>query len=442
NFLALENHFEYTERLSDVQETSTLKQKSEVAGVSWERQWSNRFITDASATVSHYLLLAEKQDILTTQEINQENEVLDLSAKLNTRLQFSDKLQLHSGYHFSEVGIANTQDINLPRFRDFEKNVLRSHIVYGNVLYASLNKKTRINGGIRANYFEKFDELLIEPRVHLYQEIADNFALELAGEFKNQTITQRIDLQSDFLGVEKRRWVLTDNESVPIKKSKQGSLGFLYNKSGWFINTEGFYKEVTGITSKSQGFQNQFQFSKSVGDYTVKGLEVLINKKWQRISGWVSYGYSKNDYTFHEFTPSNFSNNVDITHIVTLAGTYEINHFKFATGFNWRTGKPYTLPSQEPLIFNDGALTIIYKNPNEERLPDYLRVDFSVEYLWEISEKVDATFNLALLNLTNQKNILNRRYSINDETDINSEINQIEEHSLGFTPNFSVQILF
>lgn len=442
NFLALENHFEYTERLVDVQETSTLKQKSEAAGVTWERKWSERFITHTSATVSHYLLLAEKQDILTTQEINQENEVLDLSVKFNTQLKISDYVQLLSGYHFSEVGIANTQDINLPRFRDFEKKVLRSHIAYGDIFYASNNKKTRVNGGVRLNYYQKFNEVIIEPRLHLYQEIVDHFALELAGEFKNQTITQRIDLQSDFLGVEKRRWVLTDNENVPIKKSKQGSLGFLYKNNGWFINFEGFYKEVAGITSKSQGFQNQFQFSTSVGNYSVKGLELLINKKWQNISGWISYGYSKNDYTFEDFIPTEFPNNVDITHSISFAGTYEIKKLKFAAGLNWRTGKPYTLPSQNPLIFDDGVLSIIYQDPNEERLPDYLRLDFSVEYLWNISEKVDAKFNLALLNLTNQKNILNRRFSINNSTDITSEINQIEEHSLGFTPNFSVQILF
>ena len=442
NFLALENHFAYTERLLDAEETSSLKQKSEVAGVSWERRWSDRFITNASATVSHYLLLAEKQDILTTQEINQENEVLDLSAKVNTRLQFSEKLQLFSGYHFSEVGIANTQDINLPRFRDFERNVLRSHIAYGDIFYASSLKKTRINAGIRLNYYEKFNEFIIEPRFHLYQEIVNNFALEVSGEFKNQTITQRIDLQSDFLGVEKRRWVVANNENVPIKKSKQGSLGFLYKNNGWFINAEGYYKDVKGITSKSQGFQNQFQFSNSIGSYTVKGVELLINKKWQNISGWVSYGYSNNDYTFEDFTPIKFPNNVDINHIVTLAGTYQINNFKFAAGLNWRTGKPYTIPSHDPLVFDDGVLSITYHNPNEERLPEYLRLDFSVAYVWEISEKVAANFNLALLNLTNQKNILNRRFTINDDSDITSEINQIEEHSLGFTPNFAVQILF
>ncbi|MEZ4858938.1 MAG: TonB-dependent receptor plug domain-containing protein [Flavobacteriaceae bacterium] len=442
NFIVLENHFEYTERLFTDEETSSLKQKSEVGGFSWERKWNSKFMTEATTSLSHYLLLANKQDILTTQEIYQENEVLELSAKLNTRSKLSNTLQLQSGYHFSEVGIANTQDVNLPRFRDYEKNVLRSHSVYGELLYASLNKKTRINGGLRSNYFEKLNEFIIEPRFNLYQELAKGFAIELAGEFKSQTTTQRIDLQSDFLGVEKRRWVLADNEDVPVKKSKQGSLGLLYNTNGWFINTEGYYKEVKGITSKSQGFQNQYQFSTEIGNYSVKGMEVIINKKVNEFSGWISYAYSKNTYDFENFSPQNFPNNIDITHTITLASSYQIKKLKIATGINWRTGKPFTSPSTEPLLFEDSAIVIPYNTPNQERLPEYLRIDFSAEYLWELSQKLEVKLNLALLNITHQDNILNRRFSLKDASSIDSEINQIEEHSLGFTPNFSIQFLF
>lgn len=442
NFIVIENQFEFTERLNENQETSSLQQGSEGGGINWQRQWSPKFITNSSFQVSHYLLDAVNQDIFTLQEINQENEVLELSAKLDIQLKFSDRLELRSGYHFSEIGISNTQDVNLPRFRDFEKNVLRTHAAYGELLYTSLNKKTRINGGLRGNYFGKLDEFTFEPRFNVYQEVFEDFAVELAGEFKSQTVTQRIDLQSDFLGIERRRWVLADNETVPIKKSKQGSLGFLYSTNDWFINAEGYLKEVEGITSRSQGFQNQFQFSNEVGNYTVKGVELTLNKKWKSFSGWVSYGYSNNDYNFETFTPSEFPNNVDITHTLTVASSYQINNLKLAAGINWRTGKPFTTPSQDPLFIEDGIVTIPYHEPNRERLPDFFRLDLTAEYLWEISDSVDVKFNLALLNATNKKNILNRRYSLEDDTSLDSEINKIEEQSLGFTPNFSIQLLF
>ncbi|MEZ4875482.1 MAG: TonB-dependent receptor plug domain-containing protein [Flavobacteriaceae bacterium] len=442
NFLAMENHFDLTQRLFSVEETSTLKQKSEAAGASWQRTWNEDFETSLSGSASHYLLDASNEDILTNQTLLQESEVLELTAKLDTRYKISATIQLQSGYHFSEIGIANTQDVNVPRFRNYKKNVLRSQILYSDILYTSPNKGTKINVGARGNYFEKFSTFLIEPRVHLYQELVDGLALELAGEMKSQTTTQTIDLQSDFLGVEKRRWVLANDSTIPIKKSKQASLGILYSKKDWFINLEGFYKLVEGVTSKSQGFQNQYQFVTETGNYTVKGLEVIVNKKLGDFSGWISYSYTLNEYDFENFTPSVFPNNVDITHIATLAGSYRFKNLKFALGLNWRTGKPYTLPLEDPLFLQNSIVTIPYDTPNAERLPDYVRLDFSAEYLWEISKKAELQFNLSLLNVTNADNILNRRFTLEDETSISSKINQIEELSLGFTPNFSVQFLF
>jgi hypothetical protein len=44
-------------------------------------------------------------------------------------------------------------------------------------------------------------------------------------EFKNQTTTQIIDFEDDFLGVEKRRWVLVNNEDIPIATSKTKLFG-------------------------------------------------------------------------------------------------------------------------------------------------------------------------------------------------------------------------
>lgn len=445
NFLTIDNSLDFTETLetNSQSKTSELDQRSLLGGLSWHRLWNDKIETTAMAYGTYYLLDAIQKDIFTTQEQIQKNEVLETGVKLDASIGLSETLKLQTGYHFSETGIANTQDVNLPRFRDYEKNVLLTHALFAGLNYISENNKTAIFGGVRGNYFSKFEEIVIEPRLSLHQKFGNGFAVEVLGEFKSQSTTQRIDFESDFLGIEKRRWVLANGESIPIIKSKQASAGLVYNKKGLFMNVEGFYKIVEDIISANQGFQNQFQFSKAIGNYTVKGAEFVVNKKTKSFSTWLSYMYSKNDYEFEGLEPSTFPSNLDIQHSATLAGTYSWNDLKIALGLNWHSGKPYTIPLENFETTTEGALTTIqYDAPNNERLPDYFRTDLSAEYLWKLSPSIDAKLNIGLLNLLNTENTINIRYAL--ATDENNEItvNQIEEISLGITPNFSFQVLF
>lgn len=445
NFLTIDNSLDFTESIdgSNQSKTSELQQRSLVGGVSWNRNWSDRFETTALLYGSYYLLNATNKDLFTTQQQFQENEVLEDGAKIDSRFTFSEKIKLHSGYQFSEIGIGNTQDVNIPRFRTYNKEVLHTHSVFSNVTYTPNQQNTVINAGVRASYFDKFDEFLIEPRLSIHQKLGNGFSVEAMGEFKSQTTTQRIDFESDFLGVEKRRWVLANNDDVPILESKQASLGFGYNKNDWLITLEGFYKEVSGITTSNQGFQNQFQFVRATGNYTANGLEFVFNKKARRFSTWVSYLFMQNDYTFETLIPSEFPNNIDIRHSATVAGSYSLNKFKLALGINWHSGKPYTIPILgDEIIEVNGQDSIQYDIPNNERLLDYFRADFSAEYLWGISQRVDAKVNVAVLNLLNKENTLNIRYALDADDAGESRVNQVEEISLGLTPNISIQVLF
>ena len=445
NFLTIDNTLDFTEsiRNSNQSKTSNVEQRSLVGGVSWKRNWTEKIETTALMYGSYYLLDATNKDLFTTQQQFQENEVIEDGVKLDSRFLFSEKIKLHAGYQFSEIGIGNTQDVNIPRFRTYRKEVLRTHSAFSNFTYTPNQQQTNINAGARVSYYSKFDEILVEPRISIHQKLGNGFSVEALGEFKSQTTTQRIDFESDFLGVEKRRWVLANNDDVPILESKQASLGFAYNKYNWLISAEGFYKEVSGITTSNQGFQNQFQFVRATGSYTANGLEFVLNKKTEKFSTWLSYLYMQNDYTFESLLPSEFPNNIDIRHSATLAGSYSLNNFKLALGVNWHSGKPYTIPvSGNEIGSQNGQDVIQFDTPNKERLPDYFRADFSAEYIWDISQGIDAKINVAVLNLLNTENTLNIRYALNAEENGESRINQIEEISLGLTPNVSVQVLF
>ena len=255
--------------------------------------------------------------------------------------------------------------------------------------------------------------ILIEPRINLNLRVAKNLRAQLLGEFKSQSTNQVIDLEQNFLGVEKRRWTLSDDDELPITKSKQGSLGLNYEKNSLYIGLEGFYKQVDGISTRTQGFQNENQFNGEIGSYEIKGLEFLVNKKGSNYSTWLSYTLNKNDYTYDSIVPMTFPNNLDVRHTVTFASTYTIKRLKLGFGINYRTGRPFTEPQETNAIDNSFfPARISYQEPNSSRLPDYFRADASAVYQWSINRRTKAKIGVSLLNLTDKKNILNRLRSL------------------------------
>ncbi len=90
NFLTMENELDFTETISETNtsKTSVLEQKSNVGSFSWTRNWSGKLETIAFAYGTSYLLNSTNKDILTTQEILQENEVLETGIKLDASIIF------------------------------------------------------------------------------------------------------------------------------------------------------------------------------------------------------------------------------------------------------------------------------------------------------------------------------------------------------------------
>ena len=202
------------------------------------------------------------------------------------------------------------------------------------------------------------------------------------------------------------------------------------------ISTDLYYKEVDGITSQSQNFQNQYEFAETNGSYNVKGFDFIINNKFNKFNTWLGYSLADNNYVFNELDDKKFPSNFDITHTVSLATAYDLKNLKVSAGFNWRSGKPTTKPVADNEIINS---TINYSAPNSSNLNSYMRLDASAIYDFKISKKIKAQAGLSVLNILDQKNIINIYYSIDEDT---NTIKETKEFSLGITPNFAFRVFF
>ncbi|NNL32683.1 MAG: TonB-dependent receptor plug domain-containing protein [Flavobacteriaceae bacterium] len=445
NVISISNNLDYSEAYKtnegdSISKSSNLSQENLGAGGSWTAQWSKKFRTKVSGFYSKYNVDASDERVQTNQILAQANEVLETGAKLNTYYDISKHLTLLNGYEFSEIGILNETTVSAPSYERTKKDVLRNHAVYTEMEFAKHFTFVRL--GARLNYFQKFDKLLIEPRVSIRQKIVNALALELAGEFKNQSATQIVDFEDDFLGVENRRWILANEENIPISTSQQLSFGAEFSQNDLSINLTAFYKDVDGITVSNQGFYNNFQYLNASGSYTVKGIEFLANKTTDTYSAWISYTNSSNDYEFKTLTPSIFPNNVDIEHSVSMALSLNIlEQLKVSLGGMWRTGQPYTKPVEGNETIQNGSTTVVnYDTPNRERLDEFMRLDASLHYTFKFSNSVNASFRAGVINLTNQRNSINRYFEVDPNNSDNAI--QIDNKSLGLTPNLSFRVHF
>ena len=444
NIIGINNALDYSERLTNsnetVSKTSNLSQKNMGYGGNWKAQWNSKLSTNFITYFSQYNIDANDYRVETDQRLTEANEVMETGAKLNAHYKSSDNLNFLFGYQFNETGMLNQTTVSAPFYSSTKKDVLLNHALFSEVEYNKKNTYLRV--GLRLNYFQKFEKFLVEPRINLRQKLSNQFALKLEGEFKNQSTTQIVDFEDDFLGVEKRRWVLVTDNEIPIATSKQGSFGVEFNQNNLNIETTAFYKIVDGITASNQGFYNNFQFKNAHGSYTAKGLEFLANKTARQYSAWVSYTFSTNNYEFEAFTPATFPNNVDIRHSVGLGLNYNIyKNLKIAVGGIWRNGLPYTKPVEGDETIQNGNTTLVnYDSPNSQNLDNFMRLDASLNYNFDLSQIVKASLTAGVINITNQDNVINRYYKVNPN-DSNDAV-QVDNKSLGLTPNLSFRVNF
>lgn len=439
NALAVSNqldiHQSKNENNSVIQKSSFLEQQTLGGSLVFATHWNSKNSSKLIMYGSFYKINAKNESITGNQIFTQENSVLDTGIKIENSHILSPIFTFKNGYQFNEIGIRNYDQVNTPAFSKNTKEVLQKHALITELHYLSPNNKLHTSFGIRSNYITKFQKYIFEPRLQMDYQVSNSFSTQLLGEIKHQTSSQIIDLQQDFLGVEKRRWVLSNNTDIPIITSNQLSIGFTFKKKNWLLSIDNFYKKVEGINSKSQGFQNQLEFENIIGQYTVIGSEFLIQKQIFNFTSWLNYSLTKNTYTFESYVPPKFPNNFEIQQYVGMGLIYDYKQFKIALGSKLFTGKPVTLPSNNNITNNE----ITYDEPNSQRLKNYFQTNISAGYNIDLKTHMKLQMGTSIQNIFNSKNIINQYFRINQNT---QNIEKINTFSLQRTPNAFVRLTF
>lgn len=418
-------------------ENNVLRQQNYGGNLSWKRNWNSFNTTKLNVYNSAYELLGNQKTSIGNQIVIQENTVNNNGINLENNHIINSKFSFNDGYQFNEVGITNLEQVTNPDFYRKIKDVLRTHALIAEGKYNDTLSRVYLKAGMRLNYIEKFKKFMAEPRIQFGYGINKNLSLELLGEMKSQNSQQIIELQKDYFGIEKRRWIISNNTTIPIQKSRQLSLNLFYKNGDWLLDVENFYKKVSGITTSSQGFQNQLEFVRTTGDYEIWGTEMLIQKRMNHFLTWLSYTYNHNNYHFSKYEYPIFPNNFELMHTVSWAGIYEKNNFKIALGTKWSTGRPKTPPDNSQIDNSNPVL--VYKKPNSANVHIFSQVNLSSTYKWETENGIQYKLGVSILNILNRRNEISEYYRISSLT---NSIEEVETYSLQRTPNLSFRVSF
>ncbi|WP_298345235.1 TonB-dependent receptor plug domain-containing protein [uncultured Algibacter sp.] len=434
NFINVANELVFNENTEDESRQSNVNQNSIAGAVHYNKIWNSNWQTAVELYETDYKLKAVNANIADSQRFLQENIVSETSFKLKNQYQFSENISFLGGYHFVETEVTNLDDVDVPRFRSLISEVVRTHGLFSQLNYNSFDRRTVLNAGLRFNYIGKFKKQIWEPRLNFSHKFLDGFNVEVLGEMKHQNTSQVINFQNDFLGVEKRRWQLSNDKDIPVIRSQQVSFGVNYSKRGWQISADAYYKKVKNITAQSQGFQNQFEFVQAIGDYKANGVDFILRKQVNNFNIWLSYAFLNSDYQFETFSENEFPSNYNIRHATTLGTTYTNRNLRISTGLNWFSGNPTTLPVAGNEIVNNN---INFEPSNSSELKDYLKLDISALYHINLGLKTKADIGASVWNLFNRNNQINNFFRVN-----NSQVDETLQTSLGFYPNLLMRVYF
>lgn len=402
----------------------------------WRNNWSKKIKHNFNAYYSDYYLLYNKFKALNESENNQltfakKNTVKDFGLSINSEFILNSFSKLTTGYQYSNKNVTyfflSTDNNNKTHTNSNDSN-LNTHASYFTYEYEK-SKNLSLTTGLRINYYQNLKKLYFEPRFNLGTYLNPFLRLNITGEYKTQSMSKIDETIESGLSLENKLWSIADNKNFPIITAQQLTLGFSYVKNNWHIDIDAYYKNIKGIATLNFGFSDIFDNDAHLGKSHVKGLDFYLKKSFKNYATWLSYTFDDTQNNFNDINNNDFfPGNSNIKHNFYWSHTYKWQHFNFALGWRWHSGKPYSVAT-DIVTNSSGNLALQTNGLNNFNLPSYNRLDFSTTYDFNLTKanNIKAKIGLSYLNVLNRENILSRDYFINQTSNL---INSADKVSL------------
>ena len=343
--------------------------------------------------------------------------------------------------HYIRVGAVSTNHIFTPsatvlKNSSSDVNYDRKQTIYTGegALYAEddwgITDKLKVNFGLRYsiyNHKEKYFNRL-EPRFSGRYMIKPSLSFKASYALMNQYIHL---LSNTGIGLPTDLWVPATNRVQP-QQSQQFAAGFAkdLSKQKLLISIEGYYKKMDKVIAYKEGASfldtgfavdedaNSWQDKVTDGQGWSYGGELLVQRKFGKLTGWVGYTLSWTQLQFDELNfGKKFYARYDRRHDLSVVAIYEINE-KVTLSATWvyGTGQAITLPNSSYVVDGNmpgganfgfgGSNTFSVENYGEKnsfRMAPYHRGDIAASFLKK-KKNFERTIEIGLYNAYNRQN--------------------------------------
>jgi outer membrane receptor for ferrienterochelin and colicin len=413
----------------------TLLWKNQIATLAWNRYINPNFSWSSQGSFSDYTMFLENKEAKSGNYMVDtfETSIRDLSLKSTLDYQknnFEGKLGISYNYRIFNPGGYFHFDKNLKQSVNFTYPLNFIHeFSFFSQNSLQISPAFNANLGLRAGWYTGGDKTYFspEPRVSLAYQFNEKSSIKSSFTRMQQNVHL---LTNPGLGVPMDLWIPANN-AIPPEIANQWSIGYFRAKkiegSVFHFSAEAYYKTMNGVVTYKDGFSSNDLLSEtyfkkgwagisSVGSSNAYGMELFLEKKTGRFTGWCGYTLSWVKQRFADINNGEeFYPRFDKRHDLSLLVNYKINE-KWSVNTSWvySSGQAITLPNQayrppeftfmKPNIPVNEMVTIFSTGKrNDFRMIPFHRLNISVQHT-KMHKWGQGIFEFGLYNAYNRNN--------------------------------------
>ncbi len=441
----------------------------------WNHIFGRKLFSNATIYGSQYNYALLTGPTEWVSEIGNLNINYDLTYYSQPQTTF--KFGINQSYHWFNPGNL-TQVENYSFFPVVQKSQSRKTVFYTNGEH-DLSEKWSVKLGFRLpiwtntgptivyqfdSSYQVSDTLIIQdkerfktfvnfdPRISIKFKVDSSSSIKFSYGIYHQYIQMLSNTISPFSSFEV--W-LPSGTNIEPQRADQLALGYVkyIRKANLELNAEIYYKFLRNqidYTPHANLLLNPLiEGELRFGEGKSYGFELLLRRTKGRLSGWISYTYSRTLQTINGLNNNQeFPAFYDRPHDFAIYLSYNLSkRVNISANWIYYTGSAITTPIS--FYSYNGYTVPLYGNKNNDRLPDYHRLDLALS--WQLNKEIDHKFKhnltFAIYNFYNQHNPVSVNFNKIETRDGNyvvpanlfgtSELMNSQKYLLGIMPSIT-----